>query len=1117
DPTRFRQNTVQALLDNLLDVLTAIVIDPDHTVDDAPFSHALKQLVVANIPVDPVPVPSQPRPTLTQAFSDAVAAYHDLPALIDGDLTLTYREVDILASVISQRILEVTRQQEIHAFVSFCIPPGAIAVLTILAIVKSGAAYVPLDIRFPAERLESLVEDSDASLVITTSASPWFNFNRERIARLDVTSFLDDRKSLVTAFAREGRDGSVSPASPVSPVTSSSDAAYMLYTSGSTGKPKGVIIKQSSVVAFATNTDIFKWGPGHRIAQVNNLAWDASVIDVWASLLLGATLVCIDRFDVLDPPALAQRFRAAHIDGCLVPTPLFRQFAATCPDVFRGLTQVLTGGEALDYASVRQARAAAPGVAFKNAYGPTEACVVTTTFDLPDNDDVPHAGPVPIGRPLKTSQVLVVDRRGRLVPPGVIGELIISGEGIAEGYLNRPTETASAFVDLCIDGLHGNTRFYCTGDAVRWCDGQLQFVGRINAGQVKIRGQRLELSEIEATILCTRLVVGAGVSYHKPTNGDDPSLVAYVVLVFRTHVEIGLLERLREMLPSYMVPDRIFSVRALPLQTSGKLDRRQLAAMAEKDASRDIREATEDDQHVLPADDMEARLCEIFGNILSLQVVSPLADFFYIGGHSLLATRLKSALESEFHVAIPLKTIFSHPSPRKLGASIVELLASAPSHEVSMKIAAPLEGKHYPLSFAQQRLWFLRRLAYYGSQNVRYNTPYVLKLQGRLNVDALERTLQEIVSRHEILRTVFVEVDYAPVTQVVDFCPRLEIVLLASDVDKQSIHTLIGEYARRPFSLDLEPCFRATLFQLSQEHSYLLLCMHHILVDGFSFDVIRQELAEIYIAFDAGKDYDLSPLGIQYKEFAQWQQSEDFERLLEPQIEYWTKQLKGSQAAEVPTDFPRPQHLSYEGKTFVDRFPAELLTRLEQVCKQEHVTMFMLMSTAFRIVQFQLTGQTDASFAFPIANRNRPETEKLIGFFVNTQVLRLEVHPGQTFVELLQQVRELSMAAFEHQDLPFERVVSILNPTRDLSRNPLAQIVLAYQTVKYTPFSIGNIHVSASQADMDVTRFDLEIHFFPKDDGQLAADFVYSTDLYKEETIIDLSNRIHALLDQVVD
>ncbi|EKM50755.1 uncharacterized protein PHACADRAFT_264225 [Phanerochaete carnosa HHB-10118-sp] len=628
----------------------------------------------------------------------------------------------------------------------------------------------------------------------------------------------------------------------------------------------------------------------------------------------------------------------------------------------------------------------------------------------------------------------------------------------------------------------------------------------------------------------------------KTVEYDDGSVSPFATsrlqeLVFRTHLENNLLERLREVLPSYMVPDQLLSVDALPLQTSGKLDRRQLAAMAAKDGSRDAHRAAEDDQNILPADEVEVRLCAIFGRLLSVRAVSPLANFFQIGGHSLLATRLKSALESEFHVAVPLRTIFARSTPRKLAASIREGLTFAPfdqhiglpmkpilshshpsdpSDELSLDMTTPFDGTHYQLSFAQQRLWFLSKLAYYGSQNICYNTPYILELKGPLNIVALERTIQEIVSRHEILRTIFVEVNYAPATQVVDFCPRLEVIPVDPDTDERTMRALMGDCIRRPFALDREPSVRTTLFQLSENHFHLLLCMHHIIVDGFSFDVIRQELAEIYVAFSAGKDHEVPPLHIQYKEFAQWQRSEDFERMVQPQLEYWTKHLKGNQAAELPTDFPRPQHLSYEGKAYIAEFPSELFTRLGQVCRQERVTMFMLLSAAFRMVQFQLTGQTDASFAFPIANRNRAETERLVGFFVNTQILRLKVRPGMTFLELIQQVRDLSMAAFEYQDLPFERIVSILNPTRDLNRNPLAQIILAYQTVKTAPFNIGDVHASNPRINMDTTRFDMEIHFFPKGDG-LAGQFVYCTDLFKEETIVDLTERLQKVLEQAVD
>ncbi|EKM57378.1 uncharacterized protein PHACADRAFT_255103, partial [Phanerochaete carnosa HHB-10118-sp] len=558
----------------------------------------------------------------------------------------------------------------------------------------------------------------------------------------------------------------------------------------------------------------------------------------------------------------------------------------------------------------------------------------------------------------------------------------------------------------------------------------------------------------------------------KTVEYDDGSVSPFATsrlqeLVFRTHLENNLLERLREVLPSYMVPDQLLSVDALPLQTSGKLDRRQLAAMAAKDGSRDAHRAAEDDQNILPADEVEVRL------------FTP-GEFFQIGGHSLLATRLKSALESEFHVVVPLRTMFARSTPRKLAASIREGLTSAPFDQHIATLV-------------------LSKLAYFGSQNICYNTPYILELKGPLNIVALERTIQEIVSRHEILRTIFVEVNYAPATRVVDFCPHLEIIPVDPDTDERTMRALMEDCIRRPFALDREPSVRTTLFQLSENHFHLLLCMHHIIVDGFSFDVIRQELAEIYVAFEAGKDHEVPPLHIQYKEFAQWQRSEDFERMVQPQLEYWTKYLKGNQAAELPTDFPRPQHLNYEGKAYIAEFPPELFTRLGQVCRQERVTMFMLLSAAFRMVQFQLTGQTDASFAFPIANRNQAETERLVGLFVNTQILRLKVRPGMTFLELIQQVQDLPMAAFEYQDLPFERI-----------------IILAYQTVKTAPFNIGDVHASNPRINMDTTRFDMEIHFFPKGDG-LAGQFVYCTDLFKEETIVDLTERLQKVLEQAVD
>ncbi|GJE93807.1 hypothetical protein PsYK624_099690 [Phanerochaete sordida] len=1539
DAARFGPDTVAALLANLADVIAAAVAAPEHTVDDIPFSHALAQLTAAHIPVAPAPAPPAPRPTLAQAFAAAAAAHHDQPALIDGALTLTYREADVLASALAARLRAAAAQQEALAFVALCIPPGALAVLAVLAVAKSGAAYVPLDVRFPARRLAELVADSGAALVVSAADAPAFEFDRERVAHLDVTDFLKDYKALLAGGAH-ARDGS---ASPVSPAESSDDPAYVFYTSGSTGKPKGVLVKQASVVAFASNRDVFTWGPGDRIAQLNNPAWDASVLDVWGALLSGAALVCVDRYTALDPPALAKVLVESRVDACFMTTSLFRHVLDAAPHAFGSLRLLLVGGEGLFFESVRRLRAAAPSLTFYNVYGTTETCVFSCGVRFLPGDDIPSTGPVPIGHPFATSQKLVVDRAGRLVPPGAVGELVIGGEGVALGYLNRAEETARAFVRLDIPGLPGNTRFYRTGDAVRWRDGQLHFVGRMNAGQVKIRGQRLELGEVESTLVRSGLVASAAVSYHKPA-GADASLVAYVVLdrlekggeqakeegadavtkvmdtwknmyddmyskhdlakqraefigwdsmitgepipknemtawlhdtlrpfleqrprtVFEigcgtgifvhqilpsvermwaiepseeavhgmnaelrelgldgklavwqatadripalpsfepefvlmnsvvqyfpseaylqqviadtaarcvpgarilvgdvrslpldsllgiailthgwqgdlasrslhdlcrgllkrdqnrsellvdpafftglrraipaiSHVEVvpkaiefcnelsqfryqvvlhvnaelplvvpeqwhdyealqwqeadledalrdfatgdetalaveripnrflswesaaaatvfapsadqfatlasvlpprkssavgwsafdlerlaedygvtvklsvarqsetttidavfvkaplgpgtyvafktaepgaaalapcaasrlkdrvvearpedGILEQLRAVLPSYMVPDRIFSVSSLPLLTSGKLDRRKLAAMAESDAKRAVRPAAADAEATPPADDVEARLCAIYGELLGREAVSPLADFFNIGGHSLLATRLKSSLEAEFHISLLVKTIFSHPSPRELASVVRELRASAPvAHKPSALAAAPADGEYYPLSFAQDRMWFLQQLANYSSQDISYNSPYLLKLDGRVKPEVLERTLQEIVLRHEVLRTVFVEIAHEPKTLVVDFHPQLEVVPVEPTLDEPAVKALIRESARRRFALGMEPSFRATLFQMTPERSYLLLCMHHAVVDGYSLDIIQNEMVELYPAYEASRDHTLPPLPIQYKEYARWQRSEEFERMLKPQIDYWTEHLAGSKAMEWPTDFERPPQLTQEAKTVLTLFPIERFALLEQICKEERVTMFMLMASVFRIVHFQLTGEADAAFVYPIANRNRPETENLIGFFVNTQILRLNVRPGMPFLELLQQARDLSWAAYEHQDLPFERIVAIQNPTRDLGYVPLAQIIFAYQSHKSAPFSLGNdVRASIPHVDLNLTRFDLEAYFHPRADG-LHGEFFYSVDLYREETIVNLTNQIHAVLDRVIE
>ena len=684
DKALFRPETVEAFCDNFADVLESLVLHPSIAVEEIPFQSSVKHLKRCRLPLEAAPSP--PSISLIDAFKTSASAHADMPALEDGRLQLSYKQLDSASSLLAQKILQASRGD--CEFVAMCIPPSALATIAILGIIKSGAAYVPLDVRYPPERLEMLLHDCGARLLLTTSQSPEFAPGADDVIHLDISNFLTEFElASPTDFA-------------AAPQT---NVAYLMYTSGSTGVPKGVPILQSSLIAFASNTDLLSFRAGDRIGQINNLAWDASIIDVWPALLAGATIVCFNRYDVLDLVVLAGQFQLLNITGCFMPAALFRQALDLAPQLFRPLRVFYLGGESSYYESLQRVKDVNPSVLIGNLYGPTEICVAATGL-LIDIATMPMSGPLPIGRPLPTAEALVIDTKGRLLPPGMVGELIVGGAGVGPGYLKRPEETARAFVELDFEGLDkGPTRYYRTvncfpllllntgltpksqGDTVRWRpDGQLQFVGRTNAGQIKIRGQRLELAEIEAAILRSGLVIDVAVVHLKVDKNQTDLLAAYTVSntpvsLSQSHaLSTRLLDSLRQTLPSFMIPHVVRWTPILPLLPSGKLDRRQLQARtaAEVDS---LQTALADDENASdgPEDEIEERLCRIMEAVLGRTPIYRSSNFFDAGGHSLLAPRLAFRIQEAFSVPFTLMDVFNMPLLKTMAEKIRSMTATS--------------------------------------------------------------------------------------------------------------------------------------------------------------------------------------------------------------------------------------------------------------------------------------------------------------------------------------------------------------------------------------------------------------------------------------------------------
>ncbi|MGS0897473.1 amino acid adenylation domain-containing protein, partial [Burkholderia stagnalis] len=806
-----------------------------------------------------------PRADLTALFEaqadrtpDAVAVVHG----DDGPQSLTYRELDRRTNRLARhlRALGVTEGSR----VGMCLPRGIDAIVTVLAIVKSGAAYVPLDPSHPPHRLALMLEDSGAAHVVTQGA---------------LAGSLIEGGFAGQTIELDAPDSpwATRPDTPLGIEGSRQSLAYVIYTSGSTGRPKGVMVEHGSVIDLVVDTDFVALGPDHVVAQVSNLAFDAATFEIWGALLTGARLACIGKQTALDPHSFLRALERHGANVMFLTTALFNQLAALDSGAFARFDCLLVGGEQLDPAAIAHVLADAPPRRLLNAYGPTE----TTTFAV--CHEIAAAAPgrsVSIGKPIANMRAYVLDARLRPVPVGVPGDLYLGGSGVARGYLNQPALTAERFV---ADPFSGDPRgrLYHTGDRARWLpEGELQYLGRIDH-QIKLRGFRIELGEIETALRALDAVADAAAIVREDTSGDR-RLVAYAVAA-RGHAAPGLpalREALSGSLPDYMVPAQVVWLDALPVTPNGKLDRRALPAPGE---------IVGDADYVAPRAGIEQALSEIWAEVLKVERVGLNDNFFARGGHSLLAVQLASRVRGRLGVDVALAELFAHPELGPFARAVEQAGAS-----VLAPIVARDRGVAAVLSFSQQRLWFLDRLE--KGASTAYHVMVGLRLSGELDAAALRMALDRIVARHEVLRTYFDVVDGEPVQRVTaDACFALSVHDLSGGIDAQAqVRRHLEDEGDTPFDLAVGPLVRGRLLRLGEREHVLLATMHHIASDGWSMGVLVREFSDLYRAFSQGHADPLPPLAIQYADYAAWQRGWMTEAVLARQLAYWRDALDGA-------------------------------------------------------------------------------------------------------------------------------------------------------------------------------------------------------------------------------
>ena len=1034
-----------------------------------------------------------------QLFEEQVQRTPDSVAVVFAEQQLTYAQLNARANQLAHHLQTLGVGPEVP--VAICMEHCLEMVVGVLGILKAGGAYLPLDPAYPKERLAFMLQDTQAPVLLTRQR--WLESLPDyggRVVCLD---------PLWEAIAQE------SDKNPVSGATAQS-LAYVIYTSGSTGQPKGVMCEHGGLVNYLGWVNAGPLGvSGLCMPLTTKLTFDMCLKQLFPPLLRGGEVWIIPEEVLAEPAALLSALgtRTKVALNC-VPSlwtailHAIRSGQAVPPH--ENLACLIFGGETLSKELVARSLSALPHLRIWNIYGPTEATANASAGMIIAGDEVT------IGRPIANAHIYILNSCLHPVPIGVTGELYIGGAGVARGYLNRPALTAEKFLPDPFSAVPG-ARMYRTGDLARYRpDGNIEFLGRADH-QVKIRGFRIELGEIEAALGQHPAVREAVVLAQEAATGDDSTslrtekrLVAYVLAEREPRpTTTDLRHFLQEKLPEYMVPAVFVPLDALPLMPNGKIDRRALRAP-------DRLRPELDRAFVAPRTPTEALLAEIWAQLLDIERVGIHDNFFDLGGHSLLATQLVSRARETFQVEIPLRRLFEAPTVAGLAESI-EAARQAGQSLLAPPILPAHRNGDLALSFAQQRLWFFDQLEPGLSA---YNIPAAVRLKGPLNLAALEQSLNEIVKRHESLRTTFGQVDGRP-TQVIT--PSLTIKLPVVDLRnlpaserETEVRRLVTAEAQRPFDLSQGPLLRGTVLRLGDGEHVGLLTMHHIVSDGWSTGILVREMATLYAAFCVGGSSPLPALPIQYADFAHWQRQWLQGEVLESQIAYWKQQLAGApDLIDLPTDHPRPAVQTFRGAHQSLVLSRHLQEGFDALGRQEGVTQFMLLLAAFNVLLYRYTSQDDLIVGTPIANRNRLETEGLIGFFVNSLVLRTDLSGNPSFRQLLRRVREVCLGAYGHQDLPFDRLVEELHVKRDLSRNPLFQVMFVLHNTSLRTVELPGSTLSPVEGDSETAHFDLTLEIADTDQGLTAA-FVYNIDLFDPGTITRMLGNFHTLLEGVV-
>ena len=1082
----FKEDTILRMINHFINLLNALVSNPTQKISDISLvSNKEKDELLHMGRGDVLDIITNQ--TVISLFEEQVKINPSATAIVYNNSTVSYRELNARANILAHHLVSIGVLPQM--LVPICVDEGIDMMVGLLGILKAGAAYVPIEPNFPTQRISFIVKDTEAKFIFCNTAS----LNKlNGLANIEAIK-IDELSGLNYDYE------SSNPALTIS----SKQLAYVIYTSGSTGTPKGVMIEHGNLVNYLLNTKAHYINEGNIGAGSYvhlSYTFDASLTAIFMPLIAGKSMVIASRqyANVFEDPGFQQNAPYDFIKATPAHLPLlFNCFKNEQGTV--ATRKIVVGGEALLLSQCNYLITEAPEVEIINEYGPTEATVGCSTFSFIPSQIDNKVRSISIGRPIDNTRLYIVNEGLQLVPVGIPGQICLSGDGLARGYLNRPELTAEKFIPNPFS-IEEGTRLYKTGDVGRWLsDGSVEYLGRID-NQVKINGYRIELGEIENVLLQSGLVTQAVVLVSHNNMGNK-QLVGYVVAgdVFNKE---AIIDYLLSRLPEYMVPILWINLAAIPLNANGKIDKKALQLSLSQENNNEI--------IALPRNEAEATLVAIWQQLLGVKQPGIFSTFFELGGHSLLVMRLISAIRKDFNVQIGIKEIFTHSTIARMAT----LISTIKVEETLLPAIISIDPKpaNIPLSFSQERLWFIDKLE--GS--LQYHIPASIQLKGDLNIAALQKAFYQVIERHQVLRTILVEKEDEPY-QVIQGQQDWQLQYKEdSTLNITGVQRFILAEVNRPFDLAKDYLMRAGIIKQANHEHTLWVVMHHIASDGWSAPILIKEVSTFYNAFVKGEEIVLPPMPIQYVDYSIWQRTYFINQVYDKKLAYWQQKLQEPSPLELPLDFNRPAFLSGKGnqKTFlIDR---ELAQRLQQISLANDSTLFMTLLTAFKVLLFRYTDRQDIIVGSPVANRTQPEVENMIGFFVNTLALRSSLQADISFTDLLKQVKNTTLEAYENQEVPFEKIVESVVKERDMSRSPLFQAMFVLQNASDAEnLQLDGLTTIPQTIEQNTAKFELTFNLSETTNG-IEGSAEYSTDLFKHERVEGMTAHFIQLLRSIV-